>query len=78
MNHPDVWARARVVARDGTQIGDWSIQRTESPDMGSVDEVARLQLLATRTGGQLVFDEMSEELRALLRLAGLLADCGDP
>jgi hypothetical protein len=72
-----VWAKGRVLGHDGAVIRDWVIRRTDWPDMGSVDEVARLRLLAVRLGAELVFDEMSDELNELLRLAGLVADYGD-
>ncbi len=44
-----------------------------SPDMGSIDLLARLQLAARRRGGRVRLRHASRELQALLALAGLEA-----
>ena len=41
------------------------------PDMSDVDTLAGLQLLARRLGSAIVLDEASNELLALIELAGL-------
>ena len=54
------WCRLRIVDESGTL-----------PDISIVDHLARLSLAATRAGGRLVFESVSEELADLLDLAGL-------
>ena len=41
------------------------------PDLGAVDDVARLALLAGRLGGRIVLSDVSPAMRSLLELAGL-------
>jgi ABC-type transporter Mla MlaB component len=40
-------------------------------DLGTVDTLARMQLLARRYGCELVLGELPDDLRALLALVGL-------
>jgi hypothetical protein len=74
MGPPEVWGRLRIVADDGSALGTWEIESCCRPDIGSVDKVARLQLLAIKLTGRVVFDEISPELRELVELAGLVVD----
>jgi hypothetical protein len=48
--------------------------RAGAPDLGTVDEVARLALMARRIGGTTVITDVSPALWALLELAGLRAE----
>ncbi|MFZ0664931.1 MAG: hypothetical protein WAM97_04190 [Acidimicrobiales bacterium] len=74
MGPPEVWGRLRIVADDGSALGAWVIERSCCPDFASVDQVARLQLLAAKLSGRVVFDEISPELRELVELAGLAVE----
>ena len=49
------------------------------PDVGTVDALARLQLTASRLGGEIRLRDSSQELRELLDLAGLrqVVQCGE-
>ena len=48
-----------------------SCARIEAPDIRVIDQLARMQLCARRTGCELCFTDASEELVALIELAGL-------
>jgi hypothetical protein len=65
------WCRATVVGRDGTVVGEYVFEGAGGPDLGAVDGVARLALLATRIGGRIALGEVSAEMRELLDLVGL-------
>jgi hypothetical protein len=65
------WCRATVVRRDGTVVGEYVFEGTAGPDLGAVDGLARLALLATRIGGRIALAEVSTEMRELLDLVGL-------
>jgi hypothetical protein len=42
-----------------------------APDLGALEDVARLALLAERLGGRIALAEVSPTMRELLELAGL-------
>jgi hypothetical protein len=65
------WCRATIVRRDGTVLADCVLEGSGVPNVGAVDEVARLALLAIRLGGRIAIAEVSPVLRELLDLAGL-------
>ena len=43
----------------------------EKPDLAAIDELARIRLAATRCGCNLRLEQTSEDLMALIELAGL-------
>jgi hypothetical protein len=65
------WCRATVVRRDGSVFGEYVFEGEGGPDLGAVDGVARLALLAMRVGGRMTLVEVSAEMRELLDLVGL-------
>ena len=50
---------------------DVSCARIRRPDFGVIDELARTQLCARRGGYEVRFTDLSDELVALIDLAGL-------
>jgi hypothetical protein len=60
-----------IVGPDGTVWATRVLVGAGSPDLGDVDEVALLQLLASRMGGRIVLDAVCPQLAKLLELAGL-------
>jgi len=60
-----------VVGPDGAAWARWVLEGWGPADLGVVDDVARLALLARRLGGRVTLAEVSVELRELLDLAGL-------
>ena len=69
---------AGVVAyvRDGTEVRRWRLLAHAPIDLDTVDRLARLQLLACRTGGRIEVREATPPLRELLELVGLLGQMG--
>jgi hypothetical protein len=65
------WCRLTVVGSDRSELASGVLQGTGRPDIGTVDDVARLAVLARRLGGALVLAEVTPALLALLELAGL-------
>ncbi len=65
------WCRVTVLGPDGTVRVHHILEGPGTPDLGSVDEVARLALWAGRQGGSVVLSEVSPELDELLQLSGL-------
>jgi hypothetical protein len=68
------WCRATVVRCDGTVVGEYVFEGAGRPDLGAVDGVARLALLASRVGGHVALVEVSTEMRELLDLVGLAVE----
>ncbi len=66
-----LWCRVTVVGPDGAELGSWVLKGRGEPELGAVDDVARLTLLARRLGGAVVLTDLSPPLRALLELSGL-------
>jgi anti-anti-sigma regulatory factor len=48
-----------------------SCARIESPDLSVIHQLARMQLCARRSGSELCFTEVSDELVALIEMVGL-------
>ena len=59
-----------VVARGDTPIASWQL-RDRSPDLATVDLLARVQLAARRLGWSVCVYEAGTELSQLLAFAGL-------
>jgi hypothetical protein len=68
---PELWCRVTVVGSDRAELASGVLEGTGRPDIGTVDDVARLALLAKRLGGALVLAEVTPALEALLALTGL-------
>jgi hypothetical protein len=66
-----LWCRVTVVGPDDTELGGFVLEGPGSPDLGAVETVARLVLMAGRRGGAVVLAEVSPRLRELLEMAGL-------
>jgi hypothetical protein len=71
MTDVQVWCRVTIVGPDGSQLSRRALEGPGNPDVGTVDELARLALLARRLGGGVVLADVSPTLGALLDLAGL-------
>ena len=65
-----VWCRVAEMRPDAT-TAEWSLLGTGTPGIEVVDSLARMQLEARRCGGRVRLLEVSEDLAALLELAGL-------
>ena len=65
-------ARAEVVLlRGDEEVASWALMCTGRPDLGLVDEVARLQLAAHRLGCRIWLRHACRDLLGLLELVGL-------
>lgn len=69
-----LWCRVTIVAPDGDELACCTLEGSGDPDIGAVDGVARLALLTSRLGGDMVVTDLSADLRALLDLTGLCAE----
>jgi hypothetical protein len=67
----ELWCRVRVVGPDGTEVAGRVLEGPGTPDLAAVDELARIALRVSRSGGLIVLSEVSSALRDLLDLAGL-------
>jgi hypothetical protein len=67
----NLWCRVLVVGADHTALARHQLGGPGLPDIGAVDDVARLALLAGQLGGRIVLSDVSPALHALLELAGL-------
>ena len=56
---------------NGVELAGRTLQGSGAPDLGAVDDVARLLLLARRLGVVVVLTDVAPALRELLELAGL-------
>ncbi|HEX4219957.1 MAG TPA: hypothetical protein VHZ02_16385 [Acidimicrobiales bacterium] len=65
------WCRIRVIGPDGSVLVGGLLEGTGPPDLGAVDDVARLALLAGRLGGGITLADVSPLMRDLLELVGL-------
>ncbi|HUZ21270.1 MAG TPA: hypothetical protein VMU75_11935 [Acidimicrobiales bacterium] len=66
-----LWCRVTVLGPDGAELACCVLEGPGAPDLGAVEEVARLALLAGRVGGCVVLAQLSPSLRVLLELVGL-------
>ena len=74
-----LWCRVTMVDPDGIALASGVLEGPAAPDIGAVDDVARLALLAKRLGGGLVLTDVSPDLRALVELTGLVVEMeGEP
>jgi hypothetical protein len=67
----NLWCRVLVVGADHTALARHQLGGPGLPDIGAVEDVARLALRAGRLGGRIVLSDVSPALRSLLELAGL-------
>jgi hypothetical protein len=70
----ELWCRVTVVGPDGAELASHVLSGPGAPDMGTVDDVARLALRAGRLGGGAVLTDVCPALQALLELTGLGAE----
>jgi hypothetical protein len=68
------WCRITILGPDGTAVVRCVLEGVGAPDLGAVDDVARRALLAARSGGSVVLDDISPLMRELLDLAGLCVE----
>ena len=64
-----------VVLRGEVEVARWPLDGG-SAGLALVDELARLQLAASRLGYRIRLHDVGDELRDLIRLAGLTAIVG--
>jgi hypothetical protein len=74
MDADELWCRITVFGPDGSELLRSALGGPGRPDVGTVDDVARLALHAVRLGGTLAITDLSPDLRALLDLAGLVVE----
>jgi hypothetical protein len=67
----NLWCRVHVVRADQTPLTTRHLVGSGDPDLGTVDDVAQLALLAGRLGGRIILSDVTPALRALLELSGL-------
>jgi hypothetical protein len=67
----NLWCRVKILGADRTTLACHQLGGQGLPDLGTVDDVARLGLEARRLGGRIVLSDVSPPLRSLLHLAGL-------
>jgi hypothetical protein len=65
------WCRATVVGPDEAELASGVLEGPGAPDLGAVDDLARLALVAKRLGGTLVLADVAPALQMLLELVGL-------
>lgn len=58
-----------VLLREDTEVTRWSLHGRA--DLATVDELARLQLSASRLGCRIALEDPNPHLQALLELVGL-------
>jgi hypothetical protein len=68
------WCRVTMTGPDGTALADGVLEGNHTPDLGAVDDLARLALEAKRLGGSIRLAEVSPALRSLLDLAGIVVE----
>jgi hypothetical protein len=66
-----LWCRVTVLGPDRNELGGFVLEGPGPPDLGVVETVARLALMAGRCGGAVVLGQVSPRLGELLALAGL-------
>jgi hypothetical protein len=71
MGQVKLWCRVTIVGQNGEKMASVLLRGAGEPDIGTVDDLARLVLLAGRLGGETVVSDLSSELRALLDFAGI-------
>jgi len=71
MEDVQLWCRVTVMGPDGSELARFVLEGPGAPDLGVVDDVARLMLVVGRLGGGITVDDVSPAMRAILELAGL-------
>jgi hypothetical protein len=74
MSATQPWCRVTIAGPDGALLATFVLEGPGEPDVGAVDDVARLALAASRLGGTAIVADVLPGLRALLELAGLGAE----
>lgn len=69
------WARVVVVGADGSTVSV-ILRGKGRPDISVLDVLARWQLSARRSGGELRLEDACSELETLLEFAGLSREVG--
>ena len=73
------WCRVTIRDRDGAAVAGFDLSGDGQPDLGTVDALARLALLAKRIERRVTVAEMTGPLRELLDLVGLRLEMeGEP
>jgi hypothetical protein len=68
------WCRVIFVGDDGAELVCFVLEGAHAPNLGVVDQVARLALLAKRLTVAVVVSDVAPELQALLALTGLCVE----
>jgi hypothetical protein len=71
---PELWCRVTVMGPHHVALASCRLEGPALPDLRTVDDVARLALLAKRFGGAIVLADVAPALRALLELSGLCVE----
>lgn len=71
MEPVQLWCRVTVLGAGGDVLVTCVLEGPGDPDLGAVNDVASLALLARRCGGDIVLADVSPATEALLELAGL-------
>ena len=61
-----LWCRVQIVGADHTTLARHQLGGPGLPDLGAVDDVARLALRARRLGGRIILSDVSPAMRSLL------------
>jgi hypothetical protein len=72
--HP--WCRLVHVVGGGLTARSWTLDGPGRPDVGAVDDVARLLLAAARRNERVVLSAVAPDMGELLRLAALPVEFG--
>jgi hypothetical protein len=67
----ELWCQIRIMGPDHSVLAHRRLQGPGAPDLGILDEIARLALVTGRIGGRIVLTDVAPAVAALLRLAGL-------
>jgi hypothetical protein len=67
----DPWAVVTILGAGDVELGRTRLAGDGAPDVGVVDDIGRLALLARRLGGRTVLSFASRDLLELVELAGL-------
>ena len=60
-----------LLVRDGRAVPLGRLAQGHTCDLGLVDQLVRIQLAARRRNGRIILQDVSQDLRELLVLAGL-------
>jgi hypothetical protein len=67
----ELWCWVVIVGPDRSTLATYRLEGPGDPDIGVIDDIARLRLRAGRLGGRIVLSEVAPAVAALLDLAGL-------